>query len=84
MIKDKYGQEDKTSYKKKKKAELRRRLDDTTSWNTLFLNPNTLLEHMAQKHNITKSQILLSDNLAVKMALIETEVIDETKDWMKS
>jgi multiple RNA-binding domain-containing protein 1 len=62
MIKEKYGDptDDKTSYKKKKRIEMRKRLEDTTNWNTLFLNPNTLLEHMAQKHGITKSEILLS------------------------
>jgi multiple RNA-binding domain-containing protein 1 len=48
---------------------MRKRLDDTTSWNTLFLNPNTLLEHMAKQHGVTKAEILLSDNLAVKVAL---------------
>jgi multiple RNA-binding domain-containing protein 1 len=47
MIKEKYGDptDDKTSYKKKKRIEMRKRLEDTTNWNTLFLNPNTLLEY---------------------------------------
>jgi len=84
-IKEKYGEptEDKTSYKKQKKLEMRRKLDDMTNWNTLFLNPNTLLQHMAEKHQIDKSDILMSDNLAVRVALAETEVIEETKEWMK-
>lgn len=84
-IKEKFGDptEDKTSYKKKKKLEMRRRLEDTTSWNTLFLNPNTLLQHMADKHQVDKSKILESENLAVRLALAETEVIEETKEWMK-
>lgn len=44
-IKEKYGEtiEEKSSYKKKKKREMRDKLNDTTTWNTLFLNPNTIL-----------------------------------------
>lgn len=48
---------------------MREKLNDTTSWNTLFLNPNTVLERMSAKLGITKSEILLSDNLAPKMSL---------------
>lgn len=62
---------------------MREKLNDTTSWNTLFLNPNTILERMAKKLHITKSEILLSDNLAPKVALAEAEVIAETKDWLE-
>ena len=75
--------EDKTSFKKKKKKEMRDKLHDETSWNTLFLNPNTLLERMAKKLHTTKSEILLSDNLAPKVALAESEVIQETKEWLQ-
>jgi multiple RNA-binding domain-containing protein 1 len=84
MIKEKYGDatEEKSSFKKKKKREMREKLNDTTNWNTLFLNPNTILERMAKKLHITKSEILLADNLAPKIALAEAEVIQETKDWM--
>lgn len=38
---------------------------------------------MAKKLHITKSEILLSDNLAPKVALAEAEVIQETKSWME-
>ena len=86
-MKELYGddylkEEDKTAYKKKKKREMREKLNDDTSWNTLFLNPNTLLESMAKKLHTTKSNILLSDNLAAKVALAESEVILETKQWL--
>ena len=44
-IKEKYPEpeDEKSSYKKKKKREMRQKLNDTTNWNTLFLNPNTIL-----------------------------------------
>lgn len=50
---------------------MRERYNDTTNWNTLFLNPNTVLERMAKKLHITKAEILVSDNLAPKVALAE-------------
>ena len=83
MIEEKYGGlEEKSSYKKKKKREMREKYNDSTNWNTLFLNPNTVLERMAKKLNISKSEILVSDNLAPKVAMAEAEVIQETKSWM--
>lgn len=39
---------------------MRNKLNDTTNWNTLFLNPNTVLESISKKLGITKSDILLS------------------------
>ena len=57
-VKEMYGEKDmdeKTSYKKQKKREMRQKLYDTTNWNTLFLNPNTILERVARKLKITKS-----------------------------
>lgn len=50
---------------------MRERYNDTTNWNTLFLNSNTVLERMAKKLHITKAEILVSDNLAPKVALAE-------------
>lgn len=35
---------EKSSYKKMKKVEMRKKLEDKTNWNTLFLNPNSILE----------------------------------------
>lgn len=70
-IKEMYPEDvdEKTSYKKQKKREMRQKLNDTTNWNTLFLNPNTILERVARKLKVTKAEILLSENLAPKVAL---------------
>ena len=50
------------------------RLEDQTSWNTLFLNPNSILEAVAQKYNLKKRDILSEegDEIAVRVALAET------------
>ena len=35
-------------------VEMRGKLNDSTSWNTLFLNPNSILAAIAKKFNIKK------------------------------
>jgi len=61
-----------------------KKLEDTTNWNTLFLNPNAVLESISKRFGLKKSEILSDegDNLAVRVALAETEIINETKEWM--
>ncbi|KAL4495586.1 hypothetical protein ABPG72_014055 [Tetrahymena utriculariae] len=75
---------EKSSFKKQKKSELKKSLNDDTNWNTLFLNPNTILETVASRYNIKKSDILSPDaeNAAVRIAHAETQIIAETKEWM--
>ncbi|XP_064986006.1 multiple RNA-binding domain-containing protein 1-like [Musa acuminata AAA Group] len=54
---------------------------DTRAWNSLFMRPDTVVENIARKHGIKKSDLLDSeaDDLAVRIALGETHVIAETK-----
>ncbi len=33
---------------------MRKRLEDSTNWNSLFLNPDTILETIARKFNVKK------------------------------
>lgn len=75
-----------SSYKKSKRKDMLNRLEDQTSWNTLFLNPNSILEAVAQKYNLKKRDILSEegDEIAVRVAMAETQIIKETKDWLKS
>ncbi|XP_055803603.1 multiple RNA-binding domain-containing protein 1-like [Solanum dulcamara] len=53
----------------------------TQSWNTLFMRPDTVVENIARKFGVSKSDILdrEADDLAVRIALGETQVIAETK-----
>ncbi|KRX11111.1 hypothetical protein PPERSA_05220 [Pseudocohnilembus persalinus] len=79
------AQTEKSSYKKMKKIEMRKKLDDKTNWNTLFLNPNSILEAIANTYNVRKSEILSSESqdLAVRQSLAEAQIIKETRDWME-
>ena len=49
---------EKSSYKKEKKKQMIAKLNDTSNWNTLFLNPNSILEAIATKFNVEKRDIL--------------------------
>ncbi|KAJ1342101.1 hypothetical protein BSLG_003324 [Batrachochytrium salamandrivorans] len=56
------------------------------NWNSLFMNADTVAEAMAQKLNVRKSDILDKnvDNMAVRLALAETDIISETKAYFES
>jgi multiple RNA-binding domain-containing protein 1 len=54
---------------------------NTRSWNTLFMRPDTVVENIARKFGVSKSDLLdrEADDLAVRIALGETQVVSETK-----
>ncbi|XP_068634318.1 uncharacterized protein [Aristolochia californica] len=54
---------------------------DTRAWNSLFMRSDTVAENIARKYGVSKSDLLdpEADDLAVRVALGETQVIAETK-----
>ncbi|XP_077244389.1 nucleotide/nucleic acid binding protein [Tasmannia lanceolata] len=54
---------------------------DTRAWNSLFMRLDTVVENIARKYGVSKSDLLdrEADDLAVRIALGETHVIAETK-----
>lgn len=54
---------------------------NTKAWNSLFMRPDTVVENIARKHSVSKSDLLdrEANDLAVRIALGETQVIAETK-----
>ncbi|XP_059625084.1 uncharacterized protein LOC132268271 isoform X2 [Cornus florida] len=54
---------------------------NTQAWNSLFMRPDTVVENIARKFGASKSDLLdrEADDLAVRIALGETQVIAETK-----
>ncbi|KAL5722289.1 hypothetical protein ACHQM5_005827 [Ranunculus cassubicifolius] len=54
---------------------------DTRAWNSLFMRSDTIVENAARKYGTSKSDFLdrEADDLAVKIALAETQVIADTK-----
>uniref|UniRef100_A0ACD5YZU6 Uncharacterized protein n=1 Tax=Avena sativa TaxID=4498 RepID=A0ACD5YZU6_AVESA len=54
---------------------------DTRAWNSFYMRQDTVVENIARKNGISKSELLHreADDLAVRIALGETHVIAETK-----
>lgn len=76
----------KSSFKKIKKGRFLQNLNDETNWNALFLNPNTVMDYVAKEYGIGKKDLMDREveNPGVKIAMMETKVIQETKEWMKN
>lgn len=75
----------KSSYKQQLFKKLKARAKEVKTWNTLFLNPDTVAEAISQKLHTTKGEFMDAEqnNLAVRIALAETKIIDEVKKWME-
>uniref|UniRef100_A0A8C1I969 RNA binding motif protein 19 n=1 Tax=Cyprinus carpio TaxID=7962 RepID=A0A8C1I969_CYPCA len=55
------------------------------NWNTLFLGTSAVADAIAEKYNTTKSQVLDHESdgsLAVRMALGETQIVQETRQFL--
>lgn len=75
---------DKSKTFKQKRVEERRESEasgNTKAWNTLFMRHDTVVENIARKFGVSKSDLLdrEASDLAVRVALGETQVIAETK-----
>lgn len=75
-----------SSFRSKREEKLKQQSMKCTSWNTLFLNSNAIAEIMAEKFNVSKSNLIAdsntSDSIAVRMALGESQIVDETKQFL--
>ncbi|XP_005105065.1 probable RNA-binding protein 19 [Aplysia californica] len=76
-----------SSYKKKKDLQQKANSSNSHNWNALFLGANAVADAMAKKYNTDKSRILDSDakgSVGVRMALGETQIVAETRDFLLS
>ena len=73
-----------SSYKQHKLTERKRNYNNETNWNYLFLNQNAVIDNIASRLGIPKSEILNKDNadIAVQISAMETTIINETKEWL--
>ena len=73
----------------KKQARITRKAEATTStfqWNSLFMSADAVVSSVADRLNLSKSQLLdpTSSDAAIKQAHAETHVIQETKTYFAS
>lgn len=61
-------------------------VSNTSSWNSLYLNNDTVMKVITEKLGVKASDILdvESGNMAVRVALAETEVLEDTRKWLES
>ncbi|KAL1478157.1 hypothetical protein MTO96_035176, partial [Rhipicephalus appendiculatus] len=77
------GSKEAKSYKDKKEEELKK----SHNWNTLFLGANALADVMAERYATSKQELLgteTGESVAVRMALGETQVVAETREFLES
>nr|XP_050028787.1 probable RNA-binding protein 19 [Dermacentor andersoni] len=75
------------SYKDKKEAELKKSSGRSHNWNTLFLGANALADVIAERYATSKQELLgteTGESVAVRMALGETQVVAETREFLES
>ncbi|KAJ3385179.1 putative RNA-binding protein 19 [Entophlyctis sp. JEL0112] len=74
-----------SSYKTKLEVKKKKEAANEYSWNSLFINSDAVAEAMARKLKVKKSDILdpSSENMAVRLALAETDIINETKTFLE-
>ncbi|NWI17835.1 RBM19 protein, partial [Crypturellus soui] len=83
--KEEAGTEESSSYKKQKEAKDKANRASSHNWNTLFVGTNAVADAIAQKYNAPKSQVLdheSKDSVAVRVALGETELVQEIRRFL--
>ncbi|TNN43273.1 putative RNA-binding protein 19 [Liparis tanakae] len=74
-----------STYKRQKDAKTKASSSSSHNWNTLFLGTSAVADAIAEKYNTTKSQVLDHESkgsLAVRMALGETQIVQETRQFL--
>jgi multiple RNA-binding domain-containing protein 1 len=75
-----------SSFKRQQAEKLARTSQNDSNWNTMFLRSATVADAIAQRLGVNKESVLdkHSDaSLAVRMALAETQLLQETKEFLE-
>lgn len=76
----------KSSFKQKKADELKEKAHDAATWNTLFIRPDAVADIMTKKFEVNKLDLLThsskKDNVAMRMALGETQIVNEVRQFL--
>ncbi|KAJ7265431.1 hypothetical protein B0H12DRAFT_1100717 [Mycena haematopus] len=81
------GEGRKKTVKGEKQAQRKAAAGKEFNWSMLYMNSDAVASSIADRMRISKSEILnpeSSDNAAVKLALAETHIIQETKTYLES
>ncbi|XP_053609018.1 probable RNA-binding protein 19 [Plodia interpunctella] len=76
------------TFKEKKAKKLKAQAKSSHNWNVLFLGANAVADVVASTYNTTKEQLLNDNNkntsAAVRLALGETQLVAETRNFLES
>ena len=86
-IREEQVSENSSSFKAKKEQELKAQSSSSHNWNSLFIRSDAVLDAVAARLGVPKSSIMNaheSDSLATRLAIAETHIIQETKEYLES
>jgi multiple RNA-binding domain-containing protein 1 len=71
-------------FKAKRDQQKKSNATNDFNWNSLFMNSDAVAEAIARKLGVKKNEILdaETDDMAVRLALAETAIINETKEYL--
>ena len=76
----------KTTYQKKKQEEMKSSSTKSYNWNSLFIGANTVADSLSNRYGVRKQEILTAsgkgESLPVRIALGETKLVNETKQFL--
>ncbi|XP_025831297.1 probable RNA-binding protein 19 [Agrilus planipennis] len=85
-VKDTYQETDLTNYKQAKASKEKLEAGSSHNWNSLFLGHDAVAEVIAENYGTTKEAVLGphgDSNAAVRLALGETQIIQNTKKFLE-
>ncbi|OQR74966.1 putative RNA-binding protein 19-like [Tropilaelaps mercedesae] len=75
-----------SSFKAEKAAKTKALASSVHSWNSLFLGPNAVADVMVGQYGVEKTKLLgteTGESVAVRMALGETQIVNETREFLE-
>ena len=78
---------DSKGFKAQKEKELKAQSGSAHNWNSLFIRSDSVLDAISARLGVPKSSIMNvheSDSLATRLAIAETHIIQETKEYLES
>lgn len=85
--KEKVNPSSKTSFQGEREKDLKNNAQKSFNWNSLFIRSDTVMDAIAAKLGVTKSSLMCSESdsssLAARLAVAETNLIQETKLYLE-
>ena len=77
------------NFKQKKANKMKKEAGSSHNWNSLFLGASAVADLMSDKYNVSKEDVLLASNggqtsAAVRLALGETQIVEETRQFLEA